>query len=123
MFSSIPKAELRLHKDTRTKIQVDSVRLFQRIIGAMQDPAKNAFNLNPLPNKSWFLRVCSTCLSKMVWGKEKLFVTSNFSFSLSVFYPFYKFFIIFLPFSTNSNVLSANSFNLEESKFCHLGKG
>ena len=29
----------------------------------------------------------------------------------------------FLPFSSNLNLLSADSFNLEESKICHLGKG
>ena len=44
--------------------------------------------LNPFPNKPWFLRVCSTCLLKTLWVKEKLLVTSNFSFTHSVFYPF-----------------------------------
>ena len=46
------------------------------------------FRLNPFPNKPWFLRVCSTDLLKTLWEKEKLLVTSNFSFSHSVFYPF-----------------------------------
>ena len=36
--------------------------------------------INPFPNKPWFLRVCSTCLLKTLWEKEKLLVTSNFSF-------------------------------------------
>ena len=39
-------------------------------------------NINPFPNKPWFLRVCSTTPLKTLW------VTSNFSFSHSVFYPF-----------------------------------
>ena len=43
---------------------------------------------NPFPNKPWFLRVCSTSLLKTLWEKDKLLVTSNFSFSHSVFYPF-----------------------------------
>ena len=43
--------------------------------------------LNPFPNKPWFLRVCSTGLLKTLREKEKLLVTSNFSFSLSVFSP------------------------------------
>ena len=43
---------------------------------------------NPLPNKPCFLRVCSTSLLKTLWEKEKLLVTSNFSFSRSVFYLF-----------------------------------
>ena len=42
--------------------------------------------LNPFPNKPWFLRVCSTGLSKTLWEKEKMLVTSIFSFSHSVFY-------------------------------------
>ena len=37
--------------------------------------------LNPSPNKPWFLPVS-------LWEKDKLLVTSNFSFSHSVFYPF-----------------------------------
>ena len=32
-------------------------------------------------------------------------------------------FVNFLPFSSNSKLLSANSFSLEESKVCRLGKG
>ena len=42
--------------------------------------------INPFPNKPWFLHVCSTSLLKIVREKEKLFVTSNFSFSHSIFY-------------------------------------
>ena len=48
--------------------------------------SQNVFN--PFPNKPWFLRVCSTSLLKTLWEKEKLLVTSNFSFSHSVFYLF-----------------------------------
>ena len=76
-----------------------------------------SFNL--FPNKPWFLRVCSTVLLKTLWEKEKLFVTSNFSFSQSVFYPLKN----FQPFSSNLKLSSANSLNLEESIFCRLGKG
>ena len=46
--------------------------------------------INPFPNKPLFLRICSTSLLKTLWEKEKLLVTSNFSFSHSVFYPFGK---------------------------------
>ena len=41
--------------------------------------------VNPFPNKPWFLRVCSTGLLKTLREKEKLLITSNFSFSHSVF--------------------------------------
>ena len=43
---------------------------------------------NPFPNKPLSLHVCSTSLVKTLWEKEKLLVTSNFSFSHSVLYPY-----------------------------------
>ena len=64
--------------------------------------------VNSFPNKPWILLVCCTRLLKTRWGKEKLLVTSNFSFSRSVFYLFES----FLPFSLNLKLSSANSFNL-----------
>ena len=56
----------------------------------------NAFN--SFPNKPWFLRVCSTSLLKTLREKEKLLIRSNFSFSLSVFYPFGQLSAIFIKF-------------------------
>ena len=56
------------------------------------------FLLNPFPNKPWFLRVCSTSLLKTLWEKDKLLVTSNFSFSHRVFYLFGKLSAIFIEF-------------------------
>ena len=53
-------------------------------------------DLNPFPNKPWFLRVCSTSLLKTLWEKEKLLITSNFSFSHSVFYLFRTLSAIFI---------------------------
>ena len=44
--------------------------------------------INPFPNKPPFLCVSSTSLLKTLGEKEKLLITSNFSFSPSVFYPF-----------------------------------
>ena len=54
--------------------------------------------VNPFPNKPWFLRVCSTSLLKTMWEKEKLLVTSNFSYSPSVFYLFGELSDIFIKF-------------------------
>ena len=51
-----------------------------------------------LPNKPWFIRVCSTSLLKTLWEKEKLRITINFSFSHSVFCPFEKLSAIFINF-------------------------
>ena len=56
--------------------------------------SQNSFNY--FPNNPWFLRVCSTSLLKTLWEKEKLLVTSNFSFSHSVFYPFGELSAIFI---------------------------
>ena len=75
--------------------------------------------LNPASNKPWFSRVCSTSPLKTPWEKEKLLVTSNFCFSLSVFYPFGEPSVILL----NLNCSSAHLFSLEESKICRFGKG
>ena len=47
------------------------------------------YMVNPFPNKPLFLCVnCSTSLLKTVLKNEKLLLTSNFSFSHSVFYLF-----------------------------------
>ena len=43
---------------------------------------------NPFPHSDTFWRPWETSLLKTLWEKEKLLVTSNFSFSHSVFYPF-----------------------------------
>ena len=74
---------------------------------------------NPFPNNPWFLCDCSISLLKTLWEKEKLLVTRNFSFSHIVFYLFGKLSVI-LP---NLKLSSADSFCLEQSKICRLGKG
>ena len=48
------------------------------------DKSRSLFNF--FSKKPWFLRVCSTRLLKTLLEKEKLLVTSNFSFSHSVFF-------------------------------------
>ena len=53
---------------------------------------------NPFPNKPCFLRVSSTSLLKTLWEKEKFLVTSNFSFSHSIFYPFGELYANFIKF-------------------------
>ena len=57
-------------------------------------------NFNPFPNKPWFSRVCSASLIKTLWEKKKLLITSNFSFSQSVFYWFGELSAIFLKFKS-----------------------
>ena len=54
--------------------------------------------LNSFQNKPWFLHVHSSSLLKTLWKKEKLLVTTNFSFSHSVFYPFGELSAIFIKF-------------------------
>ena len=65
------------------------------------DKAKTSFSwyrVHPFPNKPLFLRVCSTSLMKTLWEKEKLLMTSNFSFSNSVFYPFRELSTVLIKF-------------------------
>ena len=70
-------------------------------------------------NLSQTSHVCSTSLLKTLWEKEKLLITSNFSFSKSAFYPSGKLSAIVI----NLKLSSANSFSSEESKICHFGRG
>ena len=53
---------------------------------------------NPFPLNDTFWRPWETSLLKIMWEKEKLLVTSNFSFSHSVFYPFGWLSSIFVKF-------------------------
>ena len=52
------------------------------------DVLKNIKNINPFPHSDTFWLHWETSILKTLWEKEKLLVTSNFSFSHSVFYPF-----------------------------------
>ena len=54
--------------------------------------------LNPFPHKDTFLRPWETSLLNTLWVKEKLLVTSNFSFTHSVFYPLRELSAIFIKF-------------------------
>ena len=48
----------------------------------------NLYLFFTFPKQALFLRVCSTSALKTLWEKEKLLVTSNFSFSHSLVFPF-----------------------------------
>ena len=79
----------------------------------------NGAVLNPFPNKPWFLRVCSAILLKTPWEKEKLLITSNFSFSHSVFYPFGKLYAIFIKFE----IVVCKLFQFGRVQYLSFGKG
>ena len=76
-------------------------------------------SVNPFPNKPWFLCVCRTSLLKTLWEKEKLLVTSNFSFSHSVFYPFRELSAIFIQFE----IVVCELFQLGRVLNLSFGKG
>ena len=59
--------------------------VFKRLVLQTRETRTCLERVNPFPNKLWFLRVCSMNLLKTLREKEKLLVTSNFSFSHSVF--------------------------------------
>ena len=54
--------------------------------------------VNLFANKPWFLLVGIISFMKTLWETQKLLITSNFSFSLSVFYPFGELSSIFIKF-------------------------
>ena len=56
---------------------------------------------------------------KTLWEKENILVTSIFSFSHNVLYPFQNKFSIF---SFTYDLLSANAFNLDQYKILLYGK-
>ena len=73
--------------------------LFEKGLRKIFLSSSNALNLvNPFPNKPGFLHVCSTCLLITLWEKEKLLVTSNFSFFHCVIYRFQQLSAIFFKF-------------------------
>ena len=76
-------------------------------------------SFNPFPNKPWFLRVCCASLLKTLWEKEKLLVTSNFSFSRSVFYPFGELSVIFIRFK----IVVCKLFQFQRVQNLSFGKG
>ena len=51
--------------------------------------------INPFLNKPLFLRVCCSSPLKTLWEEKKFLVTSNFSFSHSIFYLFQELSAIF----------------------------
>ena len=53
---------------------------------------------NPFPHNDTFWRPWESSLLKTLWEKEKLLVTSNFSFTHSVFYPLKELSAIFIKF-------------------------
>ena len=75
----------------------------------------NAILILTLSQSSPWFYVSAVSLLKLLWKKEKLLIMSNFSFSgfPSVFYTLLK---KFLPFSSNIDFSSPNSFSLEVSK-------
>ena len=74
---------------------------------------------NPFPNKPWFSRVCSTSPLKTMWKKEILLVTSNFSFSHIVFYPFGELSAIFVKFK----IVVCKLFHFGRVQRLSFGKG
>ena len=54
--------------------------------------------VNPFPHNNTFWRPWETSLLKTLWEKNKLLVTSNFSFSHKVFYLFGQLSFIFMKF-------------------------
>ena len=65
---------------------------------SLEDKKKTSFGkgLTLSQTSLGFLHVCNTSLLITLWEKEKLLVTSNFSFSHSVFFPLGQFLLFLL---------------------------
>ena len=77
------------------------------------------FDLNPFPNKPSFLCDYSTSLLKLLWEKETLLLSSNVSFSHSVFYLFEELAAIFIRFE----IVICKLFHFGRVKNLSFGKG
>ena len=62
------------------------IRGVENIVGKVENAS--LLLVKSFPKKPWFLCVCSASLLKTLWEKEKLLLTSSFSFYHGVFYPF-----------------------------------
>ena len=73
-----------------------------------------------LPNKPWFLRVCSTRLFENTLGKGEIARNEQFLLFPTVFSTRLE---NLPPYSSNLKLSPVNSFSLEVSQICRLGKG
>ena len=87
--------------------------------GKEKDWEGKSASFNPLPNKPWFLRVCTSSLLETLWEKEKLLVTSNFSFSHIVFYRCRELSDIFIKFK----IVVCKPFQFGRVQNLSFGKG
>ena len=76
--------------------------------------------INSFPNKPLSLRSCSTSFFEKTVGKGEIARNEQFLLFPQSFLPVLRTFCHFLQIFKLS---SANSFSLEESKICRLGKG
>ena len=78
--------KIELKTALNTALSIDWYKFF-----ALKDISWSYFRQNghtPLAKQAWFLRVCNTGSMETRWEKEKLLLTTNFSFSHSVFHRF-----------------------------------
>ena len=110
-----------LHNNTtsfsRNRAELTRTRLWMWLNPLPQNTA--FWRIHPVPNKPWFLRVCSTSLLKTLLKKGKLLVTNNFSFSHNVFYPFAELSIIYIKFQ----IVICKVFQFERVSNLLFGKG
>ena len=90
------RSRIMLQKSVCSKLY--PVNCTGKFIDLNRQPQDNKIILDPFPNNPWFLHVCRTSLLKTLWEKEELLITSNSSFSHSVFYLFREFSAIFSKF-------------------------
>ena len=118
--SVFPKDLCCRHVKTRTCSE--RVKLFWFVTYYLQQAIfviEQQTTFKPFQNKPWFLPFCSASFFKTLWEKEKLLITSNFSFSHSVFYPFGEFPAIFIELET----VTCKFYQLGKVENLFFGKG
>ena len=84
------------------KMLVTSISSFAydvfRVLSAQVRRPINSVSFNLFQDKPWFSHACSTSLVKTLWEKDQMLVTSNFSSSHRVFYPFGEHSATFIKF-------------------------
>ena len=110
-----------IYKSKTTIFSIQREKIITSLFRKVTKVLANNFKIyiNPFPNKPRFLRVCITSLLKTLREKEKLLVTSNFSYSHSVFFPFGEHSAIFIKFE----IVVCKLFHCGKSEILSFGKG
>ena len=103
----------------RSKIRLQVLCSLILICTSCQDNYSTERHFNLFSTKPLVLRVCRRILLKTLWEKEKLLITSNFSFFPQCFLPIWK----TQPFSLTFKIFIRKLFQVGKVQNLSFGKG